>query len=49
MNLTANPHPRGLFSLHIRVENLSHIGEARRRVIALARDLGFDDLRIGQT
>ena len=48
MNITVALHPCGLFSRHIRVENLSHVNEARRLVIALARDLGFDDLRIGQ-
>ena len=48
MNITADPHPRGLFSRHIRVENLRHVNEARRLVIALSRDLGFDDLRTGQ-
>ena len=48
MNLTADPHHRLLFSRHIRVENLRHVNEARRLVIALSRDLGFDDLRTGQ-
>ena len=48
MNLTADPHHRLLFSRHIRVENLRHVNEARRLVIALSSDLGFDDLRTGQ-
>jgi anti-sigma regulatory factor (Ser/Thr protein kinase) len=48
MNMTAASHSRPLFSRHIRVENLSHVNQARRLIIALSSDLGFDDLRISQ-
>ncbi|MEY3760848.1 MAG: hypothetical protein RIR39_2339 [Pseudomonadota bacterium] len=48
MNMTAASRSRLLFSRHIRVENLSHVSQARRLVIALSSDLGFDDLRTGQ-
>ncbi len=47
MNTTTPP--RLLFSRHIRVEEASHSGAARRLAAALCRDLGFDDLRAGQT
>ncbi|MEI6335695.1 MAG: SpoIIE family protein phosphatase [Methylococcaceae bacterium] len=46
--MTTHPYSRLLFPLYIRVETLSHIGEAQRQVIALARDLGFGDLRTDQ-
>ncbi len=34
--------------LHLKVEDGSHVGEARRRAASLCRDLGFDDTRAGQ-
>jgi len=48
MNMTAHPHSRLLFPLYIRVENLSHVAKAQQLIIALSRDLGFDDLRTDQ-
>ena len=41
--------PRLLFSRHIRVEDASHVGEARRLAASFCRGLGFDELRTGQT
>ncbi len=46
MNIPSQP--RLLFSRHIRVEDASHTGAARRLVAVLARDLDFDDLHTGQ-
>jgi anti-sigma regulatory factor (Ser/Thr protein kinase) len=34
--------------LHLRVEDGSQVGEARRRAASLCRDLGFDETRAGQ-
>ena len=40
--------PRLPFPRHLRVEDASHSGAARRLAVALARDLDFDDLLTGQ-
>ena len=37
-----------MFPRHVRVEDSSHVGEARRLVASLCRDLGFDESRTGQ-
>jgi len=46
--MNAMPHPRLMFPRHLRVEDSSHVGEARRLVASLCRDLGFDESRAGQ-
>jgi anti-sigma regulatory factor (Ser/Thr protein kinase) len=40
--------PRATRPLHLKVEDGSHVGEARRRAVSLCRDLGFDETRAGQ-
>jgi anti-sigma regulatory factor (Ser/Thr protein kinase) len=35
-------------SLQLRVDDSSHVGEARRMAASLCRDLGFDEVRTGQ-
>jgi len=40
--------PRPKLPLQLRVEDSSHVGEARRLAASLCRNLGFDEIRIGQ-
>jgi anti-sigma regulatory factor (Ser/Thr protein kinase) len=35
-------------SRHLRVEDSSHVGEARRLAASLCRDLGFSESRVGE-
>jgi anti-sigma regulatory factor (Ser/Thr protein kinase) len=46
MDATPRAPPR--FPLQLRVEDSSHVGEARRMAASLCRDLGFDEVRTGQ-
>jgi anti-sigma regulatory factor (Ser/Thr protein kinase) len=46
MDAAARALPR--FPLQLRVEDSSHVGEARRMAASLCRDLGFDETRAGQ-
>jgi anti-sigma regulatory factor (Ser/Thr protein kinase) len=46
MDATERHHPTP--HLHLSVEDLSHVGEARRMTASLCRDLGFGETRTGQ-
>ena len=46
--MNAAEHPRLVFPRSIRVQDSSHVGEARRLAASLCRDLGFDETRAGQ-
>jgi anti-sigma regulatory factor (Ser/Thr protein kinase) len=46
--MDATERHRQTLPLHLAVEDLSHVGEARRMTASLCRDLGFGETRTGQ-